>query len=174
MKSDTHVTRRKPKDTRAEAIAELVVSGLVPNVMTAARFSKFPFDDLDRPACLAKLQAAVGRVHEGDLRDPEALLTAQAMTLNTMFTNLADFATMAEHLDTHERYLRLALKAQAQCRATLEALAEIKNPPTVIARQANIAQGPQQVNNTVSIERRDAQPRTRRNQNTRMVRTLRG
>ena len=31
--------------------------------------------------------------------------------------------------------------------ATLETLANIKNPPTVIARQANIAHGPQQVNN---------------------------
>jgi len=41
------------------------------------------------------------------------------------------------------------LKAQSQCRATLEALAAIKNPPIVYARQANIAAGPQQVNNGV-------------------------
>ena len=31
--------------------------------------------------------------------------------------------------------------------ATLETLANIKNPPVVFARQVNIAQGPQQVNN---------------------------
>ena len=43
--------------------------------------------------------------------------------------------------------MRLALKAQSQCRATLETLATIKNPPVVIARQANISSGPQQVNN---------------------------
>lgn len=44
----------------------------------------------------------------------------------------------------------MALKAQAQCRATLETLAEIKNPqPTAFLRQANIAYGPQQVNNGV-------------------------
>ncbi len=43
--------------------------------------------------------------------------------------------------------MRLALKAQSQCRATLETLATIKNPPVVFARQANIANGPQQVNN---------------------------
>jgi hypothetical protein len=46
--------------------------------------------------------------------------------------------------------MRLALKAQSQCRATLEALANIKNPPVVIARQANFAAGPQQVNNSVN------------------------
>jgi hypothetical protein len=43
--------------------------------------------------------------------------------------------------------MRMALKAQAQCRATLETLATIKNPSVVFARQANIAQGPQQANN---------------------------
>ena len=38
-------------------------------------------------------------------------------------------------------------KAQSQCRATLGTLAQIKTPAVVFARQANIAQGPQQVNN---------------------------
>jgi hypothetical protein len=47
-----------------------------------------------------------------------------------------------------DRYLRLALKAQSQCRATVETLAEMKNPPVVFARQANITTGgQQQVNN---------------------------
>ena len=45
-------------------------------------------------------------------------------------------------------YMRLALKAQGQCRATLETLANIKNPrPVAFVQQANIAHGPQQVNN---------------------------
>ena len=49
--------------------------------------------------------------------------------------------------------LRLALKAQAQCRATLEALAAIKNPqPVFFVRQANIAHGPQQVNNGATAD----------------------
>ena len=39
-------------------------------------------------------------------------------------------------------------KRQAQCRATLEALAEIKNPrPVAFVKQANISGGHQQVNN---------------------------
>jgi hypothetical protein len=45
--------------------------------------------------------------------------------------------------------MRMALRAQAQCRATLETLAEIKNPPVVYARQANVTTGPQQVNNSL-------------------------
>jgi hypothetical protein len=56
---------------------------------------------------------------------------------------------MDEHLDAMDRNLRLAMKAQSQCRATAETLAIIKQGPTVYARQANIAHGPQQVNNGV-------------------------
>jgi hypothetical protein len=44
--------------------------------------------------------------------------------------------------------MRLALRAQNQARATLETLALIKNPPRpTFVKQANIAHGPQQVNN---------------------------
>jgi hypothetical protein len=55
--------------------------------------------------------------------------------------------------------MRLALRAQNQCRATLETLAAIKNPPVVFAKQANIANGPQQVNNGVGTA-----PRTQGNE----------
>lgn len=54
---------------------------------------------------------------------------------------------MGEYPDAFERYMRLAFKAQSQCRVTLETLAAVKNPPVVYAKQANIAHGPQQVNN---------------------------
>jgi mRNA interferase RelE/StbE len=57
-------------------------------------------------------------------------------------------AVQAPFFDTTERYLRLALRAQSQSRATWEALIAIKNPPPVgYLRQTNIAHGPQQVNN---------------------------
>lgn len=50
---------------------------------------------------------------------------------------------MGEYLNATDTYLRLALKAQAQCRATLQTLAEIKNPrPVAFVKQANIAHGP--------------------------------
>ncbi|NVO05672.1 MAG: hypothetical protein HXX19_06900 [Rhodoferax sp.] len=46
--------------------------------------------------------------------------------------------------------MKLALKAQSQCRATLETLAIVKNPMPYI-KQANIANGPQQVNNGTAV-----------------------
>jgi hypothetical protein len=53
-----------------------------------------------------------------------------------------------------EGYMRTALRAQSQCRATLETLAAIKNPPILYARQANVTTGPQQVNNGIAAPSR--------------------
>ena len=45
-------------------------------------------------------------------------------------------------------FLGLALKAQAQSRATISALVDLKYPrQATFVKQANIAHGPQQVNN---------------------------
>ncbi|WP_426110417.1 hypothetical protein [Massilia sp. PWRC2] len=81
---------------------------------------------------------------------PEAMLAAQAHALDVMFSCLAQKAAAnmnAGYLQATETYLRLAFKAQSQCRTTLEALSEVKNPrsPTFI-KQQNVAQN-QQVNN---------------------------
>ncbi|MCA8003146.1 hypothetical protein [Burkholderia metallica] len=87
-------------------------------------------------------------VQEGNLAGLEAMLTTQANTLDLMFNTLALKSAQCDHMVKMESYLRLALKAQSQCRSTVEALAEIKNPrPVAFVRQANIANGPQQVNN---------------------------
>jgi hypothetical protein len=57
-------------------------------------------------------------------------------------------AQIAEHPQATEIYMRLAFKAQAQARATVETLHEMKHPkPVSFVQQANIAHGPQQVNN---------------------------
>jgi hypothetical protein len=86
---------------------------------------------------------------QGDtpLKQVEGMLLSQAHALNSMFTALAQKATEQEYLKPMEAYTRLALKAQSQCRATLETLADIKQPRhVVIAQQANLAHQ-QQVNN---------------------------
>jgi hypothetical protein len=53
----------------------------------------------------------------------------------------------------YESFLRLAYKAQSQCRSTLQTLSDIKNPSVVYAKQANISTGNQQINNAVSASR---------------------
>ena len=91
-------------------------------------------------------------VHDGSLKSAEAMLYGQAATLQTVFTALVRRAARAEQIPQFQAAMSMALKAQAQCRATLEALAEIKNPrPVAFVKQANIANGPQQVNNGATV-----------------------
>ena len=82
------------------------------------------------------------------MRLVEGMLYRQAKTLETMFTSLARRAANQDGLKQFQVNLTLAFKAQAQCRATLAALAEIRNPrPVQFVKQANMTTGPQQVNN---------------------------
>lgn len=89
-------------------------------------------------------------VKRGDLSRPEEILSAQAGTLDMLFNILADKALRniaGGYQGAAETYLRMAMKAQSQCRTTIEAIGELKYPksPTFI-RQQNIA-AQQQVNN---------------------------
>lgn len=104
-------------------------------------------DLLEVSDLMVELRTAGNEVAAGDLGRIERIMTHQVITLNAMFNNLAQRSGRQEYMKQLETYLRLALKAQAQSRATAEALALLKNPQPYI-KQANIAQGHQQVNNT--------------------------
>ena len=73
----------------------------------------------------------------------------QAQALQAIFMNLSRRSIKQEHMKNMETFLRLALKAQGQCRATIETLTAIKNPPVIYAKQANISNGHQQINNGI-------------------------
>ncbi|GAM53230.1 hypothetical protein EBME_1693 [bacterium endosymbiont of Mortierella elongata FMR23-6] len=75
---------------------------------------------------------------------------AQAQALQSIFMNFSRRALCQESQKNLESFFRMAMKAQNQCRMTLETLATIKNPPVVFAKQANIAHGYQQVNNSIA------------------------
>lgn len=141
-----------PDKSRDALIAELALGGIINGATLTVDFSKGNYGELSLTECISELDKKVCNVHKGNLQDAETILTAQAFALDAIFTSLARRAqmNMGEYIDAADRYMRLALKAQGQCRATLETLAAIKNPPVVFAKQANIANGPQQVNNTVN------------------------
>jgi hypothetical protein len=131
-------------------LAQLAVEGLSGNAFTVVQFAKGTYGELSLNECIQCLAETVATVRGGSTNSAEMMLVAQASSLNAIFGELARRAAlnMGEHLNATETYMRLALKAQAQSRATLEALAEIKNPrPVSFVKQANIANGPQQVNN---------------------------
>jgi len=105
---------------------------------------------VDTPHILKALgrqqRSATKAVIAGDLSKVEAMLFNQATGLQALFSCLCEKGLRADTLALFEGFLRVALRAQSQCTRTLEVLAAMKNPPLVIARQANVTTGPQQNN----------------------------
>jgi hypothetical protein len=135
--------------THQRQVAEIGLSCVASNMFTALKYAKGSFGELDITDSMNVMLDRIAKVNSGDLSEMEATLVAQATTLDAVFNELARRAAfnMGEHLTATETYLRLALKAQAQSRATIETLAEIKYPKsaTFVKQQNNAYQ--QQVNN---------------------------
>jgi hypothetical protein len=139
-------------DTDADPVESAAVAKFVlrPSVNAAVLVKDYgkTFGDLDLAALVGTVDEGINVVNAGDMSRVEGMLYAQAQALQTMFMNFSRRSLAQEYQATLESYFRMAMKAQNQCRMTLETLATIKNPPVVIARQANINNGgQQQVNN---------------------------
>lgn len=117
---------------------------------------------IDAVGMLAELRAAQQAVNNGDLSTAEGMLMTQAISLQSLYVRLIERATTQEWLPQFETYMRLGLKAQAQSRLALEALATLRHGPAIMARnaQVNVAHGPQQVNNSGPLAAIPEQPRT--------------
>lgn len=132
----------------------LVVARAVlrPAVKAAVSLRKYDnnFSDVDLNSLVEALAEQTQLATDGDTSRAETMLAAQAHTLDAIFNNLAQraAANMGEFLEATDTYLKLALRAQSQCRTTWETLSAIKNPPVMgYVKQANISHGHQQVNN---------------------------
>lgn len=152
-KSSVLEMKLKPGQTEDGAAAELIGRGIAANATTVVRFMASDHEGLSLTDMCAELQAQGEAVSRNDMSVSEHMLVAQASALNAMFNGLAKRAcmNMGEHMGAMETYMRLALKAQSQCARTIEVLAAMKNPPLVFAKQANISNGPQQVNNGTAM-----------------------
>ncbi len=134
----------QPDDNRSEKLAAMATAG----AFTAATMHTYTDagEALGVTELLAAMRKAGDETVAGDMGRFERVLTNQFLTLDALFNNLAQRSGRQESFKGIEVLMRLALKAQSQARATAETLALMKNPMPYI-RQANIAHGPQQVNN---------------------------
>ena len=113
-----------PSESRAETISKLSADGMLPLTLTAHMFARgLAGDELDLTAMHARMTGTAKDAASGDLQTLERMLSGQAQTLNMMFTELARRAAlnMGQHMQAAEMYLRMAFKAQAQSRATVDA-----------------------------------------------------
>jgi hypothetical protein len=140
----------KQGETPAQAKARAATKASINSVMVVNAYQgNLLGKDVDIGELLTEMQDKFNKVNDGDLSSLEAMLVGQATALQTMFTSLAMRAADQEYLKQYGLYMTLALKAQAQSRATISALVDLKYPKqaATFVKQANIANGPQQVNN---------------------------
>lgn len=159
-KPNALILRAEKGQTQSEAIAH---AALRPSINAAMVMQSYQGNIggivVDINALVNGLADSCKAVNDGDLATMEAMLISQATALQTIFTSLARRAQTQKYQQNLEAFLGLALKAQAQSRATISALVDLKYPrPATFVKQANIANGPQQVNNG-AIEQTDSHAR---------------
>jgi len=89
---------------------------------------------------VAVIEAAAAKIQANDFSAVEALFAGQALALDVIFSQHARQSARKWSVSyrTANDAMRIALKAQAQCRSTLESLISAKQPrPRASARRAN-------------------------------------
>lgn len=143
--SNTLPVHCKEGGDEAKALAETLIR---PTVQAARTIKAFEPTEMDLGALIGSLVDQTNLASGGDMKRMEALLVNQAHALDTVFGYYMRKARDSQYLEHLKIYANLGLRAQSQCRASVEALAEIKNPRPYI--QNNKAQY-QQVNNGVRM-----------------------
>ena len=140
--------------SKERQLAEVAFASTALNAITAKAFAYHSLGQIDITEAVSVMQHKGDKVVSGDSSELERGLTSQAVALDTIFNEMARRAAlnMGQYLKATETYMRLALKAQAQYKRTVEALSAIKNPSAIYAKQANITNGPQQINNGIPYQ----------------------
>lgn len=145
----------KPGEHEREVFARATLSPVMTAAQTKSKFRNegagFEVADL-----MVVLDQQVSKALDGTkLDEAQRMLTGQAYALDTIFNMLAIRAANSIEKDDAwvELFMKMALRAQSQSRATWLAVSEIRNPRLAnIVNQANISAGHQQVNNHVEKE----------------------
>ena len=142
---------REPNLSREQTLAKVMLMPVLKNAFTASAYSTRMVGETSKPLPLADLCSFMGdeirKVADGDLGLASRTLAAQVMVLDTMFAELAQRAAlnMGEYPEATERYLRLAFRAQTNCRTTVEALAKLHQPREQIVRHVHVNEGAQAI-----------------------------
>lgn len=149
----TRVKAETPeKQTRSQMLATLALHPAARSASILGKIdsnSTIDFFDLTR-----EVRKRAEEIRTEDMNAASEMLAAQSIALDGLFANLARRAgcNMEEgYGEAAERYMKLALRAQAQCAKTIQIMSELKNPRHIaFVQQANIAHN-QLVNNGQSL-----------------------
>lgn len=141
-------------ETEQQAIARAALTPAVKAACTITDLSAKHLPGLELNALVEQLSTLQAKATGGDLDGCQAMLVAQAHTLDALFHKLTRKAFDAGDLDYGRTCLQLALKAQNSARNTVATLAAIQQPKSAtFVKQANV-----QVNHGVMPEPAAALP----------------
>lgn len=140
----------KDGEDRDLLLARLAMEPGTRHASVSASFASGMFGDKHQTPISSSVTVmgdAMAQARAGDKALASNILGAQAMALDSIFTELArrSAVNMGHYIDASERYMRLALKAQASCRATLEALAKLHQPREQTVKHVHVNEGGQAI-----------------------------
>jgi hypothetical protein len=152
-KSNEFVLQRNPNQEELKTTTEHYLSQSTIGASTAKTLNfrgALPDESISIQYTKEMLEDVFKSIRSGDLTMIEEILISQAFALNIAFNSLSVRAARQQDATTMQMLMNLCFKAQSQTRATLDSLIQLKQPsqPTFV-KQANIANGHQQVNNFV-------------------------
>ena len=119
----------EPGASNESGLAKVALDPAAHALSVAEPFNRGSFGQRGATETFTVLLDQLKGAKAGDLSHYRAMLASQAISLNSVFTELSRRAAcnMGEYMGATESYMRLALKAQAQSRATIEALERLAN-----------------------------------------------
>ncbi|MBT3204309.1 MAG: hypothetical protein HOM14_19320 [Gammaproteobacteria bacterium] len=154
QKTPKSLTKAKSDLATVEQVAVSTQASACRNITAAA--SGFKDSGLKPQELIEYLNETSKEICRTDMHHAQVMLSNQAIALESLFTTLTEKAFSSDQIHHFESFMRLALRAQTQSRCTLEAISNIKNPRTVIAKQANISHGHQQINNGLAPQAQES------------------
>ncbi len=145
------VVEQGKDESDGSAMARTVMEPYVRHGLTASAFAGSMLGDaVEKPGIMdyaGFVKRESSKAEGGDLSNASRILAAQAITLDSMFTELARRAAlnMGDYITAAEKYARLAMKAQSNCRATLESLARLHQPREQTVRHVHVNEGGQAI-----------------------------
>ncbi len=135
-----NVTRADGK-ADGRALADVALNPAAHAMATARLFNAGSFGNkIEATDTFESIRDGIAKVAAGDLGHHRELLASQAVALNSIFTEMARRAAlnMSDYIEATDRYMRLALKAQAQSRATIEALDRMARGGEQVVRHIHV------------------------------------
>ncbi len=138
------------KDDDIPANIAILPEGVAITAIKSIKYDPYSSTRVDTRDLFKEIQKQELEIKKGNLVYIERYLYSQAIALNALFDRMLNQLAHADFTPQVQLSGMLALKAQAQCRATLATLAQIKNPDQITYVEQNIQQQNNAINQQVN------------------------